>query len=25
SQLLEAFARVKALEGIKYAIDPTVM
>jgi len=25
SQLLEAFGRVKALEGIKYAIDPTVM
>jgi L-iditol 2-dehydrogenase len=25
SQLLEAFERVKALEAIKYAIDPTVM
>lgn len=25
SQLLEAFRKVKALEGIKYAIDPTVM
>jgi L-iditol 2-dehydrogenase len=25
SSLLEAFRRVKALEGIKYAIDPTVM